>query len=57
MKRYQVSWTESKTYFIQVEAENKEDAQVKAFKEYDHEWDNKSASERVDEDSIRVYEF
>jgi hypothetical protein len=57
MKRYQVSWTESKTYFIQVEAENKEDAQVKAFKEYDHEWDNKSASERVDKDSIRVYEF
>ena len=57
MKAYQVSWTESVKYFIQVMAENKEEAQVKAFEEYDHGWDNKSASARVDEDSIRVYEF
>ena len=54
MKRYQVSWTKSVTYTIQVEAENKEDAQVKAFKEYEHDWDPKP---QVDKDSIRVYEF
>ena len=54
MTRYQVSWTESKTYFIQVEAENKVDAQAKAFKEYEHDWDPKP---QVDKDSIRVYEF
>ena len=35
-------------------AKNKEDAQVKAFKEYEHDWDPKP---QVDKDSIRVYEF
>ena len=54
MKTYQVSWTESKTCTIQVEAENKEDAQVKAFSEYDYEWEAKPL---VDKDSITVYEF
>ena len=54
MKRYQVSWTESKTCTIQVEAENKEDAEVKAFSEYDYEWE---AKPQIQEDSIRVYEF
>jgi hypothetical protein len=37
-----------------VEAKNEEDAQVKAFKKYDHEWD---AKPKIEEDSIRVYEF
>tara|TARA_R110000751_G_scaffold36827_2_gene89688 strand:- start:2759 stop:2923 length:165 start_codon:yes stop_codon:yes gene_type:complete len=54
MKRYQVSWTESKKYFIQVEAENEEDAQVKAFKKYDREWDSEP---EIEEDTIKVYEF
>jgi hypothetical protein len=54
MKSYQVSWVESKTFTIQVEAENKEDAQVKAFEQYDHEWDT---DPDIDKDSIRVYEF
>jgi hypothetical protein len=54
MKRYQVSWTESKTCTIQVEAENKEDAEIKAFTQYDYEWD---AKHQIDEGSIRVYEF
>ena len=53
-KTYQVSWTESKTYTIQVEAENKDEAQVKAFEEYDHEWDIKP---EIDKDSISVYKF
>jgi len=48
MKRYQVSWTESKICTIQVEAKNEEDAQVKAFKKYDHEWD---AKPKIEEDS------
>jgi hypothetical protein len=55
MKTYQVSWTESKTYTIQVEAENKEDAEVNAFEQYDHEWDRDEP--QIDKDSIRVYEF
>ena len=54
MKRYQVSWTESKTCTLQVEAENKEDAEVKAFTQYDYEWD---AKHKIDEGSSRVYEF
>ena len=54
MKRYQVSWTESKKYFIQVEAENEVEAQGKAFKKYDREWD---AEPEVEKDSIKVYEF
>ena len=54
MKRYQVSWTESKKFFIQVEAENKEDAQVNAFEKYDPEWDSEP---EIDKDSIKVYEF
>ena len=54
MKRYQVSWTETTKYTIQVEAENKEDAQGKAFKKYDREWD---AEPEVEKDSIRVYEY
>lgn len=54
MKRYQVSWTESKKFTIQVEAENKDEAQMKAFVEYDHEWDT---DPEIEKDSIRVYEF
>ena len=53
-KSYQVSWTESTTYTIQVEAQSKDEAQVKAFEEYDHEWD---AKPKVDPNSINVYEF
>jgi len=51
---YQVSWTASTKFFIQVEAENKEDAFAKAEVEYDHEWDT---DPEIDKDSIRVYEF
>ena len=54
MRMYQVSWTESKKYFIQVEAENEDEAQREAFKKYDREWD---AEPEVEKDSIRVYEF
>tara|TARA_R110002051_G_scaffold204042_1_gene270285 strand:+ start:51 stop:215 length:165 start_codon:yes stop_codon:yes gene_type:complete len=54
MKTYQVSWTETIKYTIQVEAENKEDAQVNAFEQYDHEWDPEP---EIEKDSIRVYEF
>ena len=54
MKIYQVSWSATAKFFIQVEAENKEDAEVKAFEQYDDEWD---AKPKVDKDSIRVYEF
>ena len=54
MKRYQVSWTESKKYFIQVEAENKEDAFNEAIAKYDREWD---ADPEIEKDTIKVYEF
>ena len=55
MKRYQVSWTETIKYTIQVEAENKDEAQVNAFEEYDYDWGSPEAE--IEKDSIKVYEF
>ena len=55
MKRYQVSWTETTKYTIQVEAENEEDAQVNAFEEYDYDWGSPESA--IERDSIKVYEF